>query len=1177
MKYNPNEIEAKWQKHWADNQTFAAENNSEKPKYYVLDMFPYPSGAGLHVGHPLGYIASDVYSRYKRHRGFNVLHPMGYDSFGLPAEQYAIQTGQRPEDTTSVNIDGGVDKEGNKIAGYRKQLDKIGFSFDWSREVRTSNPDYYKHTQWIFIQLFNSWYNKNTDKAEDISTLIAVFEKEGNANVNAVCDDNIVSFSSSEWNAFSSEDQQKILLQYRLTYLAETEVNWCPGLGTVLANDEIVNGVSERGGFPVIRKKMTQWSMRISAYAERLLQGLNDIDWSESIKESQRNWIGKSVGAMVSFAVKPHPQPLSKGEGSQAVEKGYMTANSSIAAQLVGNARENRKNPTQAEDALWQEVRNSNLGYKIRRQHYIGNFIVDFVSLEKKLIIEVDGGYHDTKEQIELDEQRTLELEQKHLYKVIRFTNEEVLSDIKSVLSKIKEELSLRDSYKDNDDLAPLSTGEGSGVRFIDVFTTRPDTIFGVTFMTLAPEHELVAQITTAEQKAEVEAYIEKTAKRSERERMADVKTISGVFTGAYAEHPFTKEPIPVWIGDYVLAGYGTGAVMAVPCGDERDYAFANFFKGQNGMQPIKNIFDKDISEAAFGAKEGFQLVDSDFLNGLGYKEGTKKVISELEKINQGKGKINYRLRDAVFSRQRYWGEPFPVYYVNGLPQMIDAKHLPIVLPEVEKYLPTEDGLPPLGNASVWAWDSVNNKVVDTNLVDNKTIFPLELNTMPGWAGSSWYWMRYMDAQNDGEFASKEALKYWESVDLYIGGSEHATGHLLYSRFWNKFLKDKGFAPTEEPFKKLINQGMILGTSAFVYRINYSVDSALYPNDITSEFNEFQEKLPNLYSTIFISSNNPITDYDYLEKILRNESFYDSILKDWKEKAKQLLGLEENRVYLKLQHLDKIHADVSFVNSSDELDVEKFKNWREYYADAIFITDENEKFIVSREVEKMSKSKYNVVTPDDICNEYGADTLRLYEMFLGPLEQAKPWNTAGISGVFGFLKKLWRLYFDENGLIVNNDEPTKDNLKSLHKTIKKVAEDIEGFSFNTSVSQFMICVNELSAQNCHSRAILEPLAILISPYAPHIAEELWAQLGNTESISTVEFPVFEEKYLVESEKEYPVSFNGKMRFTMVLPLDLTKEQIEEIVMKDERTIKQLDGKTPNKVIIVPGKIINLVG
>ena len=985
MKYNPNEIEAKWQKHWAENQTFAANNTSSpsseglgevKPKYYVLDMFPYPSGAGLHVGHPLGYIASDVYARYKRHRGFNVLHPMGYDSFGLPAEQYAIQTGQRPEDTTSVNIDGGVDKEGNKIAGYRKQLDKIGFSFDWSREVRTSNPDYYKHTQWIFIQLFNSWYNKNTDKAEDISTLVSIFTTEGNANLNAVCDDNIPVFSSSEWNAFSSEEQQKILLQYRLTYLAETEVNWCPGLGTVLANDEIVNGVSERGGFPVIRKKMTQWSMRISAYAERLLQGLETIDWSESIKESQRNWIGKSVGAMVSFNVLPST---------------------------------NNQQPST-----------------------------------------------------------------------------------------------------------------------ISVFTTRPDTIFGVTFMTLAPEHELVSQITTTEQKVEVEAYIEKTAKRSERERMADVKTISGVFTGAYAEHPFTKEPIPVWIGDYVLAGYGTGAVMAVPCGDERDYAFANFFKGQNGMPEIKNIFalnspplegyPKGGVDFAFSEKGGFTLKNSDFLNGFDYKEATKKVISELEKINQGKGKINYRLRDAVFSRQRYWGEPFPVYYVNGLPQMIDAKHLPIVLPEVEKYLPTEDGLPPLGNALVWAWDSLQCSVVSTQLIDNVTIFPLELNTMPGWAGSSWYWMRYMDAHNENEFASKEALKYWESVDLYIGGSEHATGHLLYSRFWNKFLKDKGFAPTEEPFKKLINQGMILGMSAFVYRLEGT--------------------------NTYVSKN----------KI-------------------------EN------QKGQPIHVDVSMVNSSDELDIEKFKAWREDYANAEFITEENGKFIVGREVEKMSKSKYNVVTPDDICNEYGADTLRLYEMFLGPLEQAKPWNTAGISGVFGFLKKLWRLYFDENGLIVTNNEPTKDNLKSLHKTIKKVAEDIESFSFNTSVSQFMICVNELSAQNCHSRAILEPLTILISSYAPHIAEELWLKLKDLKieelkdykGISQEPFPVFDEKHLVESEKEYPVSFNGKMRFTIELPLDLSKEQIEEIILKDERTLKQFDGKIPNKIIIVPGKVINLVG
>ena len=1098
MKYNPNEIEAKWQKYWADNKTFAAQNNSGKPKYYVLDMFPYPSGAGLHVGHPLGYIASDVYSRFKRHQGFNVLHPMGYDSFGLPAEQYAIQTGQRPEDTTRVNIDGGVDKEGNAIAGYRKQLDKIGFSFDWDREVRTSNPDYYKHTQWIFIQLFNSWYNKDTDKAEDISTLTAIFEKEGNATVNAVCDDNIISFSASEWNAFSSDEQQKILLQYRLTYLAETEVNWCPGLGTVLANDEIVNGVSERGGYPVIRKKMTQWSMRISAYAERLLQGLNEIDWSESIKESQRNWIGKSVGAMVTFPILSFPEGEENSESKKTL--GYMTGGNN-SHLLLERAKEMRNNPTEAEKILWLNLKSKALDFKFRQQHLIADFIVDFVCLSKKLVIEVDGEIHDSQQ--EADAERTKVLNERG-FKVIRFNNKEVLNNVDSVLNIIKHELL-------NADVPP------SGARGITVFTTRPDTIFGVTFMTLAPEHELVAQITTPEQKEAVDAYIEKTAKRSERERMADVKTISGVFTGAYAEHPFTKEPIPVWIGDYVLAGYGTGAVMAVPCGDERDYAFANFFKGQNGMPTIKNIFDQDISEAAYGAKEGFQLIDSDFLNGLGYKEATQKVIAELEAIGQGKGKINYRLRDAVFSRQRYWGEPFPVYYVNGLPQMIDAKHLPIVLPEVEKYLPTEDGLPPLGNATTWAWDTVNNKVVSNELISplsegsgEATIFPLELNTMPGWAGSSWYWMRYMDAQNETEFASAEALKYWESVDLYIGGSEHATGHLLYSRFWNKFLKDKGFAPTEEPFKKLINQGMILGTSAFVYRIE---------------------------GTNTFVSKNKIGD----------------------------------------KKVQPIHADVSIVNSSDELDVEKFKAWREDYAGAEFILDENGKYIVGREVEKMSKSKYNVVTPDDICAEYGADTLRLYEMFLGPLEQAKPWNTAGISGVFGFLKKLWRLYFDENGLIVNNDEPSKDNLKSLHKTIKKVAEDIEGFSFNTSVSQFMICVNELSSQNCHSRAILEPLAVVISPYAPHIAEELWSSLGHEGSIATVPFPVFDPQHLVESEKEYPVSFNGKMRFTIKLPLDLTKEQIEEIVMQDERTQKQLDGRTPNKVIIVPGKIINLVG
>ena len=1163
MKYFHEQIEAKWQQYWAKNQTFAASNNSDKPKYYVLDMFPYPSGAGLHVGHPLGYIASDIVARYKRHKGFNVLHPQGYDSFGLPAEQYAIQTGQHPDTTTKQNI-----------ARYREQLDRIGFSFDWSREVRTSNADYYKHTQWIFIQLFNSWYNKKTDQAEDISTLITIFEMAGNSTVQAVCDDNIEVFFPSDWKFYSEEKKQQILLHYRLTYLAETEVNWCPALGTVLANDEIVNGVSERGGHPVIRKKMTQWSMRISAYAERLLQGLDTIDWSESIKESQRNWIGKSVGASVRFNILP--QNPYEGEGSLAAEQGYKTANPLYAKELVELARNNRKEKTESENILWQELRNSNLGFKIRRQHYVGNFIVDFICLDKKLIIEVDGEYHNDIEQKEKDEERTLLLEQKYFFKVIRFTNQEVEKDLGNVLSKIKAELSKRESLGDR---APLSSGEGLGVRSIEVFTTRPDTIFGVTFMTLAPEHELVSQITTPEQKAAVEAYVEATAKRSERERMADVKTISGVFTGAFAEHPFTKEPIPVWIGDYVLAGYGTGAVMAVPCGDERDFAFANFFKGTHGMPEIKNIFNlnspplegcpKGGVDFAYSEKDGFKLQNSDFLNGLGYKDGTKKIIEELEKIGQGKGKTNYRLRDAVFSRQRYWGEPFPVYYVNGLPQMIDAKYLPIVLPEVEKYLPTEDGQPPLGNAKAWHWDTNKNEVVAVDDAANPPsgVWGLELNTMPGWAGSSWYWMRYMDAHNENEFASADALKYWENVDLYIGGSEHATGHLLYSRFWNKFLKDKGFAPTEEPFKKLINQGMILGMSAFVYRININFKRTY--TDLTSDI--CFECDGDLISKNFLDDyKKGIIAPSLKEYIDRKEKHFNNLYSDF--------TLEFDSLFF-----DPIHVDLSVINDiTNELNIEAFKNHPLYsdYKDSEFILEDG-KYIVSREVEKMSKSKYNVVNPDDICNDYGADTLRLYEMFLGPLEQSKPWNTAGITGVSGFLKKLWRLYFNDNGLIVTNDEPTAEMYKSLHKTIKKVTEDIENFSFNTSVSQFMICVNELAQMKCHHRAILEPLAIVISPYAPHIAEELWSQLGhesrNFGTISTVDFPIFEAKYLVESEKEYPVSFNGKMRFTIKLPLNLTKEQIQEIIMADERTTTQLAGNTPKNIIIVPGKIINLVG
>jgi len=939
MQYNHQEIEKNWQKYWAENQTFKASNSSDLPKYYVLDMFPYPSGAGLHVGHPLGYIASDIYARYKRHKGFNVLHPQGYDSFGLPAEQYAIQTGQHPAKTTEANI-----------KTYRRQLDQIGFSFDWSREVRTSNPEYYKWTQWIFIQLFNSWYNKDTDKAEDISTLISVFEKDGNATVNAVCDDEVISFTAEDWSGFTTTQKEGILLQYRLTFLSDTEVNWCPALGTVLANDEIVNGVSERGSHPVVRKKMTQWSMRISAYAQRLLDGLNTIDWPQPLKDSQTNWIGRSQGAMVSF--------------------------------------------------------------------------------------KVDG--FDAK---------------------------------------------------------------------IDVFTTRPDTVFGVSFMTLAPEHELVAQIVTDEQKDKVNAYIEATAKRSERDRMADVKTISGAFTGAYAIHPFSGEKVQIWIGDYVLASYGTGAVMAVPCGDQRDYDFAKHFD-----IPIPNIFEgEEISEAAHADKEGTVIANSDFLSGLKYKKALKLAIYEMEKRGFGYGKINYRLRDAVFSRQRYWGEPFPVYYKEGMPQMIDAKHLPIVLPEVEKYLPTEDGKPPLGNADVWAWNSETNKVVSNDLIDNETVFPLELNTMPGWAGSSYYFNRYMDPQNDTEIASKENLDYWQNIDLYIGGSEHATGHLLYARFWQKFLFDKGVLPVDEFAKKLINQGMILGTSAFVYREEGT--------------NRFLSK-----------------------------------------------GLIEGK------SVQPIHSDVSLVNASDELDIEGFKKHplNVDFKNAEFIL-ENEVYKVGREVEKMSKSKYNVVNPDDIVAEYGADALRLFEMFLGPLEQTKPWKTSGISGVSSFLKKLWKLYFNGDQFEVSEEKATKEELKTLHKTIKKVEEDIENFSFNTSVSTFMIAVNELTALKCNKREILAPLLVLLSPYAPHITEELWSLLGNNKTISTAPFPVFEPKHLVESAKNYPISFNGKMRFTLELPLDLSKEEIEKTVMAHEKTQAQLQGRTPKKIIVVPGKIVNIVG
>ena len=936
MFYDHQSIEKKWQNFWQENQTYKTDNTTDKPKFYVLDMFPYPSGAGLHVGHPLGYIASDIYARYKRHQGFNVLHPIGYDSFGLPAEQYAIQTGQHPAITTEENI-----------TRYEQQMRKIGFSFDWSREVRTSDASFYKWTQWIFLQLFDSWYNKSTDKAEPISELIRHFEEHGTQNLSAVQSDQL-NFTAEEWRTASNLDQQDILLNYRLAFRAETTVNWCPGLGTVLANDEVKDGKSERGGFPVFQKKMMQWSMRITAYSERLLQGLNALDWPQPLKDSQEYWIGKSQGAQVTFEV---------------------------------------------ED-----------------------------SAEK-----------------------------------------------------------------------------------ISVFTTRPDTIFGATFMVLAPENPLVKNFTIEGQKEEVENYIEQTSKKTERDRMSDVKNVSGAFTGAFALNPFTNQKMPVYISDYVLMGYGTGAVMAVPAHDDRDHRFAKKF----GLSIINVIENKnDILEESFDSKDSV-CVNSEFLNGLKYEEAKSLIIAEIEKKNIGHGTTNYRQRDAIFSRQRYWGEPVPVYYKEGMPYTLPISALPLELPEVEKYLPTEAGDPPLGNAKNFAWDEMNEKVVSTDLIDDINIFPIELSTMPGWAGSSWYFLRYMDPKNDGSFCAKEISDYWGQVDLYIGGSEHATGHLLYSRFWNMFLKDRGYINHDEPFKKLINQGMILGMSAFVLRI-----------DGTNQ---------------------------YVSK---------GLAKDHK--------------------VQKIHVDVSLLKGgTDELDIEKFKNWRAEYENAELILEEG-KFITEREVEKMSKSKYNVVNPDDICEEYGADCLRLYEMFLGPLEQSKPWNTQGLSGVYGFLKKFFNLYHNEDRFEISEEEPTKAEYKILHTLIKKVVADIANFSFNTSVSSFMIAVNEFQKLKTNKREILEALAIVVSPYAPHICEELWRNLGHTTSIEFEKFPEFEEKYLIEDEFHYPVSFNGKMKFKLVLPSDLTASQIEEIALKEERVIDQLAGNNPKKIIIVPKKIINIV-
>ncbi|WP_337040858.1 leucine--tRNA ligase [Emticicia sp. 17c] len=929
-EFNHREIDKKWQQFWEENKTYQVEIDHSKPKFYVLDMFPYPSGAGLHVGHPLGYIASDIYSRYKRLKGYNVLHPMGFDSFGLPAEQYAIQTGQHPAITTEANI-----------KTYISQLKKIGFSYDWSREVRTSDPKYYKWTQWIFMELFRSWYNKDADKAEPIETLYEKFAQNGTKGINAACDEDVISFSTDEWKAFSETEKYRISLKYRLTYLSEAIVNFCPALGMVLSNDEVKDGVSERGGYPVIQKKMQQWMMRITAYADRLITGLDTIDWSDSLKEQQRNWIGRSVGAMVKFAVENKPETL------------------------------------------------------------------------------------------------------------------------------------------------------------IEVFTTRVDTIYGVSFMVLAPEHELVAQLTTPEQKESIDNYITETQKRSELDRMSDVKKVSGAFTGSYCINPFSGEKVPIWIADYVLAGYGTGAVMGVPSGDQRDWNFATHFS-----LPIVQILDsqQDIDKQADATKEG-KYINSGIINGLAYKEATQKLIDVLEEKGIGKGKVNYRLRDAVFARQRYWGEPVPVYFKaeageEPLPYLIDDKDLPLVLPEIDKYLPTADGEPPLGRAEGWNYNGN----------------PYELSTMPGWAGSSWYWYRYMDAHNENAFASKEAIDYWQNVDLYLGGTEHATGHLLYSRFWNKFLKDRGHVPHEEYALKLINQGMIQGRSSFVYRLKEA------------------------------------------DKI----TFVSHGLKDQYD-------------------VTKLHVDVNIVEN-DILDIEKFKATRNDIGDDPQFILEDGVYRCGSEVEKMSKSKFNVVNPDDIVERYGADTFRLYEMFLGPLTESKPWDTRGIEGTYRFIRKLWRLFFDQNGKsIVTEAEPDKAELKALHKAIKKVSEDVENFSFNTSVSTFMICVNELSDLKCSKKAILEQLVIILSPYTPHISEELWEILGHEKGTITKQaYPVFEAKYLVEDSFEYPIQINGKVRTSISFPANMSKEDIEKAVLSNENVLKWLEGNAPKKLIVVPKRIVNVV-
>ncbi|MDR2232276.1 MAG: leucine--tRNA ligase [Tannerella sp.] len=1074
MEYAFRDIEKKWQEYWKNNHVYRVSEDAGKPKYYVLDMFPYPSGAGLHVGHPLGYIASDIYSRYKRLSGYNVLHPMGYDAYGLPAEQYAIQTGQHPAITTENNIN-----------RYREQMDKIGFSYDWSREVRTCDSKYYKWTQWAFIQMFNSYYCYGKQQARPIDGLIRIFETQGTEGLNIACTEEL-EFSASEWKAKSDREKQEILMNYRIAYLADSMVNWCPALGTVLANDEVSEGISIRGGHPVEQKLMRQWSLRISAYAQRLLNGLETIDWTDSLKETQRNWIGRSEGAEIRFHLTPDPSPKERGKEGYK----YMTTNKLDWNANIDNARRMRKAQTDAENILWNNLKNRSInGLKFRRQHLIDQFIVDFVCLEKKIVIEIDGEYHNSPEQQEYDKNRSQYLNDNG-FQVIRFTNNEIFFDLENVIKKITSTA-----------LSPLSR-RGAGGEVL-IFTTRPDTIFGVTFMVLAPESDLVQQLTTPAQSSAVHDYLLQTKKRTERERIADRK-ITGVFSGSYAVNPVSGATIPIWIADYVLAGYGTGAIMAVPGHDSRDYAFARHFD----LPIIPLIEGADISEESYDAKDGI-MMNSGFLNGLTVKEAIKKANEYIADNGLGRIKVNYRLRDAIFSRQRYWGEPFPIYYdKDAMPQPIPEDRLPLELPAVDRFLPTETGAPPLGNASKWAWDTANNQVVDTSSIDNQTIFPLELCTMPGFAGSSAYYLHYMDPNSVDALVSPKACAYWRNVDLYIGGTEHATGHLIYSRFWNKFLYDTGISCEEEPFKKLINQGMIQGRSNFVYRVQNT--------------------------NTFVSLN----------------------LKEQYE-------------------VTPLHVDVNLV-SNDVLDINAFKRWNPEYATAEFILEDG-KYICGWAVEKMSKSMYNVVNPDMIVEKYGADTLRLYEMFLGPLEQSKPWDTNGIDGVHRFLKRLWALFYgNSDTLQVTDDEPTAAELKSLHKLIKKITYDIEHFSFNTSVSAFMICINELGSLKCSKRAVLQPLAILLSPFAPHLAEELWHLLGCNTTVCDAKWPEWNEEFLHEDMVTYVISFNGKARFNIDLPADISAEDAEKAALANPHSAKWLSDKTPKKVIVVPGKIVNIV-